>query len=111
MLGRRSAPWCVPPHPIYIWMSEGVGGEGEAEERMEGRKDGGKGCVRGVWEEPSLSFPLPLPRRGRRKKIWMKGDVVVVAAVVGGGGVDSRASVCPFAHHIKCMGSPWQRRK
>lgn len=84
MLGRRSAPWCVPPHPIYIWMSEGVGGEGEVEERMEGRTEGkdvsrefGRSCL-----SPFLSRSLG---GGGEKKIWMKGDVVVAAAAAVGG--------------------------
>lgn len=85
------------------------GGGGRGGKGKEGRREWM--CQGSLGGAVSL-LSSPTPSEGEEKKIWMKGDVVVVAAAaVGGGGVDSRASVCPFAHHIKCMGSPWQRRK
>lgn len=80
--GRRSAPPCIPSHPISIWMRGRGGGGGGAED----------GCLKGDVEElalflspflsfsPSLLPPFPMKETNRGREGGMEGGGV------GGGG-------------------------
>lgn len=59
MLGRRSALWCIPSHPISIWMRGGGGGGGREGKGI----SGGLGWSALLYLTPSFFISFPPGRK------------------------------------------------
>ena len=83
MLGRRSAPWCIPSHPISIWM------RGRGEGRMDGRRCVSRGVMRRSSRRPSFPFVFSssspsLPwRKGTEKDVDCRRGVMAQTSAMG----------------------------